>query len=110
MVRSAAAPRWAPLSFGDLRIDSSGLAVHLGKRRVPLSPRERALLHYLVRRGSDTSSRREILSEVFGYDFDPGTNVIEVHIAHLRQKAGRREVPDRNGARRRLPAVRRGQR
>ena len=39
-----------------------------------------------MRRAHDITSRREILAEVFGYDFDPGTNVVEVHIAHLRRK------------------------
>jgi len=86
LVRRAAAPRWTPLAFGDLQIESSGRIVRIGDRRVALSPRERALLHHLLRRGSDISTRRELFSEVFGYDFDPGTNVIEVHVAHLRKK------------------------
>jgi DNA-binding response OmpR family regulator len=98
LVRRAAAPRWAPLAFGELRIEPNSPLVQIGKRSVALSPREHALLHYLVRRGSDVSSRREIFSEVFGYEFDPGTNVIEVHIAHLRRKLG--------GARTRIETVR----
>ena len=98
LVRRAAAPRWAPLAFGELRIEPNSPLVQIGKRSVALSPREHALLHYLVRRGSDVSSRREIFSEVFGYEFDPGTNVIEVHIAHLRRKLA--------GARTRIETVR----
>jgi DNA-binding response OmpR family regulator len=98
LVRRAAAPRWAPLAFGDLRIEANSPVVQVGKRSVALSPREHALLHHLVRRGSDVSSRREIFTEVFGYDFDPGTNVIEVHIAHLRRKLA--------GARSRIETVR----
>jgi DNA-binding response OmpR family regulator len=96
LARRAAAPRWAPLAYGDLRIDSEGAFV--AGRPVRLSPRERALLQHLLRRGGDVASRTEILAEVFGYDFDPGTNVIEVHVAHLRRKIA--------GARTRIETVR----
>jgi DNA-binding response OmpR family regulator len=54
--------------------------------RVAFSPRERALLLCLYARRSQTVARRDILREAFGYEFDPGTNVIDVHIAHLRKK------------------------
>jgi len=86
LVRRASAPRWSPLRFGDLKLEPDRPFVSVGDTTVALSPREHAILHHLMRRGRDISSRREILSEVFGYDFDPGTNVIEVHIAHLRRK------------------------
>ena len=98
LVRRAAAPRWAPLAFADVRMETGTPLALVGARSVALSPREHALLHHLIRRGSDISSRREIFSEVFGYDFDPGTNVIEVHIAHLRSKLA--------GARCRIETVR----
>jgi DNA-binding response OmpR family regulator len=39
-----------------------------------------------LRRRNEVVSRAEILREVFGYDFDPGTNVIDVHLTHLRKK------------------------
>lgn len=86
LIRRASAPRWAPLTFGDLRLDADSMVAHVGARGVALSPREHALLHHLLRQGGVISSRREILSAVFGYDFDPGTNTVEVHIAHLRRK------------------------
>ena len=86
LMRRASAPRWGPLSFGDLRVDPQSPIVWVGPRTVALSPREHAVLYRLVRRARDLTSRREILAEVFGYDFDPGTNVVEVHIAHLRRK------------------------
>jgi len=86
LVRRAAGPRWSPLSYGDLRIDPERQQVLIAGQPVRLSPRERALLHYLLRRGGDVASRTEILGEVFGYDFDPDTNLVEVHVAHLRRK------------------------
>jgi len=86
LLRRSSAPRWAALAFGDLRVEPSHPVAFVGSRSVRLSPREHALLRHLLRRGADVATRREILTEVFGYDFDPGTNVIEVHVAHLRQK------------------------
>ena len=44
------------------------------------------MLACLLRRAGRCATRPEILREVFGYDFDPGTNVIDVHVAHLRRK------------------------
>jgi len=98
LVRRASAPRWAPLTYGDVRMDPDGPSVVVAGAPVRLSPRERALLHHLLRRGGDVAPRKEIFSEVFGYDFDPGTNVIEVHVAHLRRKLA--------GARTRIETVR----
>jgi DNA-binding response OmpR family regulator len=86
LLRRAAAPRWAPLACGDLRLDPSTAGAHVAGRQVALSPRERSLLEFLLRRQGEIVGRAEILREVFGYDFDPGTNVIDVHLAHLRRK------------------------
>ena len=70
-----------------------------------VSPRERAMLELLLRRRGEVVTRADILGEVFGYDFDPGTNVIDVHIAHLRRKIGGGIHPHRDGPRRRIPAT-----
>jgi DNA-binding response OmpR family regulator len=86
LLRRAASPRWAPLACADLRLDPGTAGAHVGGREVPLSPRERSLLEFLLRRQGEIVGRAEILREVFGYDFDPGTNVIDVHLAHLRRK------------------------
>jgi len=51
-----------------------------------LSPRERTLVELLVTRLGEVVSRRDILRDAFGYDFDPGTNIVEVHIGHVRRK------------------------
>lgn len=79
-------PRSTATRFGDLKLESHRRVVLVGGNTIILSPRENAILRYLVRRGCHVASRREILSEAFGLDFDPGTNVVEVHIAHLRRK------------------------
>ena len=62
------------------------LVVEAGDKTAALSPREYALLNCLVRRRGEVVTRAEILREAFGYDFDPGTNVIDVHLTHLRKK------------------------
>lgn len=72
--------------FGELSLESERRVVWVRTKPVVLSPRENAILQHLVHRGCRFSSRREILSEVLGYHFDPGTNIVEVHIAHLRRK------------------------
>jgi DNA-binding response OmpR family regulator len=85
LVRRAGGPRWTPssdipiLMRDDLVVESNG-------KTAALSPREFALLGCLVRRRGEVVTRIEILREAFGYDFDPGTNVIDVHLTHVRKK------------------------
>ena len=86
LLRRAAAPRWAPLACADVRLDPATAGATVGERVVALSPRERALLELFLRRQGEVVGRLEILRDAFGYDFDPGTNVIDVHVAHLRRK------------------------
>lgn len=83
--RRAAAPRWAPQIDGVIALDDKN-RVRIGEQQIVLSPREYALLAYLLRRRSEVVPRAEILREVFGYTFDPGTNVLDVHLMHLRRK------------------------
>ena len=93
LARRAGPPAPTGLECGDLRLDEGEAAARIGGERIHLSPTERSLLACLLRRRGADVSRRAILLEVFGYDFDPGTNVIDVHIAHLRRKlAGARAV------------------
>jgi DNA-binding response OmpR family regulator len=59
---------------------------------VELSPREFGLLAYFLRHPNHVLSREQILSAVWGYDYDPGTNVVEVYVGYLRRKLS---LPDR---------------
>jgi DNA-binding response OmpR family regulator len=88
LVRRTSVGRAAPLCLGDLVVDAEAPRAQIGSRSVVLSPREHALLQHLIRNAGQVAKRREILSEVFGCNFDPGTNVIDVHVAHLRRKLG----------------------
>jgi two-component system OmpR family response regulator len=85
LTRRAGGPRWTP-SIDVPLVMRDDLVVESGGRSAALSPREYALLGCLVRRRGEVVSRTEILKEAFGYDFDPGTNVIDVHLTHLRKK------------------------
>jgi DNA-binding response OmpR family regulator len=92
LLRRAAAPRWAPLTCNGLIYRDNELAVMLGDERIVLSPREHVLLGFFLRRQGEPLSRNEILLHVFGYGFEPGTNLVNVHIANLRRKLGTRAV------------------
>ena len=63
------------------------IAIGAGKR-VPLSSREFALLEHLMRREGEVCSREELLLDVWGYKFDPRTNVVDVYVGRLRNKLG----------------------
>lgn len=86
LLRRAAGPRWAPLRFGDIELHAAAGEVSFDNAAVPLSPREYALLELLVRAAGDVIARADLLRDAFGYDFDPGTNLLDVHISHLRKK------------------------
>ena len=81
-----AAPRWAQLACGKVVLPAEERHAIVDGRPVKLSPRERALLEILLRRRGQIVPREEILPAAFGYDFDPGTNLVDVHVAHLRGK------------------------
>jgi DNA-binding response OmpR family regulator len=86
LLRRAGAPRWAPLGFGDVALAPDEPAARVGAAAVALTPKQHAILALLLRRSGSVVSRSEILREVFGYHFDPGTNLVDVHVAHLRHK------------------------
>jgi len=85
LARRAGGPRWAPANELPI-VMRDDLVVEAGGKTAALSPREYALLGCLLRRPGEVVTRAEILREAFGYDFDPGTNVIDVHLTHLRKK------------------------
>jgi two-component system response regulator QseB len=74
------------LRAGDVELTTGEPLVTIGTAKVMFSPRERALLELLVSRLGQVVSRRDVLHDAFGYDFDPGTNLVEVHIGHVRRK------------------------
>lgn len=74
------------LTVGDLEIDLLAREVRREGRIVDLMPREYRLLEYLARNAGQVITRTMLLEQVWDYHFDPGTNVIDVHISRLRRK------------------------
>ena len=68
---------------------------------VELSAREFELLRTFLEHPDQVLSREQLLARVWGYDYDPGSNVVDVYVGYLRRKLGQDRVRDR--ARRRLP-------
>jgi len=73
---------------GTLVLDLARREVRLGTVRAQLSDREFRVLHHLLEHQGEVISRERLLSEVWGYHFDPGSNVVDVCIRRLRKKLG----------------------
>jgi DNA-binding response OmpR family regulator len=69
-------------------LDIRARRAHIGDDAVPLSAREFTLLETLMRHPGHVLSREQLLSHVWGYDYDPGSNVVDVYIRYLRKKLG----------------------
>jgi two-component system response regulator MprA len=74
------------LTAGALALDAARHEVRLAGMPVELSRREFMLLEYLLRNKGRVLTREQILDNVWGYDFDPGTNVVDIYIHYLRKK------------------------
>ncbi|WP_369055086.1 response regulator transcription factor [Kineococcus terrestris] len=76
------------LSAGDLQLDLLTRTAAVAGRSVTLSSREFALAEAFLRHPGQVLSREQLLSSVWGYDFDPGSNVVDVYVRYLRKKLG----------------------
>jgi len=76
------------LSVGGINLDFRHRSVERAGHDVRLTAREFDLLAYLMRHPDQVLSREQLLNAVWGYDYDPGTNVLEVYIGYLRRKLG----------------------
>ena len=84
--RSGGASEPTRLSVGDLTLDLLSRRVERAGTALDLRPREFALLEYLMRHPGRVLSKTMILSHVWGYSFDPGTNVVDVLVSRLRDQ------------------------
>lgn len=76
------------LSGAGITLDLRTRRARVGGRDVDLSAREFALAEAFLRNPGQVLSREQLLSRVWGYDFDPGSNVVDVYVRYLRQKLG----------------------
>lgn len=74
------------LAFGDLEIRLKARTVHVKRVHVAVSPKEFELLTYFARNAGQVVTRMQLLENVWNLHFDPGTNVVDVHVGRLRRK------------------------
>lgn len=77
------------LQLSNLIIEVDGHRVFREKTRIELTPKEYALLEYLMRHAGQIVTKTMISEKVFDYHFDTATNVVDVHVSHLRNKIDR---------------------
>lgn len=85
-LRAPAQANPTTLAVGRLNLDFRTRNVDRAGRGIKLTAREFELLAYLMRHPDQVLSRAQILNAVWGYDYDPGTNVLDVYIGYLRRK------------------------
>jgi len=89
LLRRGMQPAAPVLEIGDLTLDPASRRVRRADREIDLSAREYSLLDHLMRNAGRTLTRSMIAERVWGYDFDSGTNVVDVYINYLRNKIDR---------------------
>ncbi|MFI6812812.1 response regulator transcription factor [Nonomuraea sp. NPDC050328] len=87
-LRGAPAPEATVLRVGELALDLRSRRAHVAGRVVELSTREFTLAEVFCRHPDQVLTREQLLSQVWGFDFDPGSNVVDVYVRYLRRKLG----------------------
>ncbi len=80
------------LSYGDLSLDLRTRHATVDGREVELSAREFSLAETFLSHPGQVLSREQLLDRVWGYDFDPGSNVVDVYVRYLRRKLGAERI------------------
>ena len=88
-LRSADHAVTSRLEVGDLSLDLLTKMASRAGRQIELAPREWALLELFMRHPTQIFSRAQILSRVWDYSFDPGSNIVDVYVGYLRRKLNR---------------------
>ncbi len=74
------------IHVGEVKLDMRSRTVQVNGRKVALSEREFLVTQHLMRRAGQVCTREELLSEIWGYSYDPGSNVVDVYVARVRAK------------------------
>jgi two-component system copper resistance phosphate regulon response regulator CusR len=91
-LRSDRTPEATVLTVGEVALDLRTRRLSVEGRIVELTAREFALAETFFRHPGQVLSREQLLSNVWGYDYDPGSNVVEVYVRYLRQKLGEARI------------------
>ena len=94
LVRRGGAQRTEMLAFGGIAIDRLTHRATLHGRPLDLTPKEFSLLEHLLLQPGRVVTRTELLEKVWDLQFDPGSNVVDVHVARLRSKLRKLEGPE----------------
>ena len=103
-LRTAGTSAPTVLTVGDLALDLRTRRAIAHGETIELSAREFALLELFLRHPDQVLSREQLLARVWGYDFDPGSNVVEVYVGYLRRKLGAAHIETVRGMGYRLRA------
>jgi two-component system, OmpR family, copper resistance phosphate regulon response regulator CusR len=96
-LRSDRAPEATVLTVDDAALDLRTRQAVVGETVVNLSAREFALADAFFRHPGQVLSREQLLSHVWGYDFDPGSNIVDVYVGYLRRKFGKERITSVRG-------------
>ena len=97
-LRPAHAQEQFVLAYGTLSLDLRTHQAQVGRRTIDLSAREFSLLEVFLRHPGQVLSREQLLSHVWGYDYDPSSNVVDVYVRYLRNKIGADRIATVRGA------------
>ena len=105
-LRDPGSPESDELTAAGVVLELKTRKVRVGHREVGLSAREFILAETFFRHQGQVLSREQLLSNVWGYDFDPGSNVVDVYVGYLRRKLGKELIETVRGMGYRLVADR----
>ncbi len=88
-LRDDGTPQETVLRQGALALDLRSRRASINGRAVELSAREFVMLDVFLRHAGQVLTRQQLLSHVWGYDFEPGSNVVDVYVGYLRRKLGK---------------------
>jgi len=91
-LRGDRTPEETVLQSGDTVLDLRTRRLTVGERTVELSAREFSMAELFFRHPGQVLSREQLLSNVWGYDYDPGSNVVDVYVGYLRKKLGKGSI------------------
>jgi two-component system copper resistance phosphate regulon response regulator CusR len=96
-LRSERAPEATTIRVGDLKLDLRTKQVLVGDESIDLSAREFAMAEAFFRHAGHVLSREQLLDLVWGYAFDPGSNIVDVYVGYLRKKLGKQRITSLRG-------------
>ena len=91
-LRTGGTPEVTLLEAGGVELDLRTRTASVGAETIELTAREFTMLETLMRHEGQVLSREQLLSRVWGYDHDPGSNVVDVYVGYLRRKLGSERI------------------